>query len=300
MSPSPEDIQEYVSRLKTMRGLSEHSLRAYRSDLRDFARFTSAHSPAQTPSQAILDYVDHLMSVRLAAPRTVRRRVACLRGYYKDMKRAGRIERSPFSDLEMKLPRARALPRSLQRDDAARLATCSWTPTTTRTLHDHSGQVATAVLTLLSVGLRVGELVALRCGDFDPRDGGLRVKGKGQRDRRVFIVDTRLKDRLAALATERSSDPLFARALGGWSTQRFRKELREFAERAGVSSRVTPHMLRHTSATLLLEGGVDLRYLQRLLGHESISTTALYAHVADASLKKALERASLLGGLGRA
>jgi integrase/recombinase XerD len=151
-------------------------------------------------------------------------------------------------------------------------------------------------LVLLSVGLRVSELVQLKPGDFDPADGGLRIRGKGRRDRRVFIVDSRVRGLLAERA-QRGRNWLLGSQCGAWTAHLFRQRLRAFAAEIGIARRITPHMLRHTAATLLLEDGVDLLFLQRLLGHENIATTAIYAHVADASLRRALEKADLLTSL---
>jgi len=201
---------------------------------------------------------------------------------------------SPFQRLELQLPRAKSLPRALAREDATKLAKTAWAICCG--LEEGNRDVATAVLLLLSVGLRVAELVQLKPADFDREGGGLHVKGKGRRERRVPIVDPRLRELMVVLATS-DSTTLFGGKGGPWTTQSFRQRLKLFAEKAGVSRHVTPHMLRHTSATLHLEDGVDLLFLQRLLGHENIATTALYAHVGDASLKRALERASLLSTL---
>jgi integrase/recombinase XerD len=125
------------------------------------------------------------------------------------------------------------------------------------------------------------------------------VRGKGRRERCVFVVDPTLKQTLAALAGRFPDGPLATPREGEWSTQAVRRSLKRFAAQAGIDRCVTPHMLRHTCATLLLEDGVDLRYLQVLLGHENIATTAIYAHVGDAALKRALESAGLLSSLGR-
>ncbi len=194
----------------------------------------------------------------------------------------------------MELPRARSLPRALSRTDAAKLVRSAWVECrTTRGVH---WQVAAAVLLLLSVGLRVGELIALRPADYDSADGSLHVSGKGRRDRHVFIVDRELRTVLSSLALQEAKHLFFAESESR-STQTFRHRLRGFARSAGLTRHTTPHMLRHTAATLLLEDGVDLLFLQRLLGHENISTTAIYAHVGDASLRRALERAGLLSSL---
>ena len=288
-----ELAEAYLERLKAQRDPSDHTIRAYRSDLRDYSAFVRAQefTGGEPP---ILAYVRHLTTERGLAIRTTRRRVACLRGFFADLVQTSGAERSPFQDLEIRLPKAKSLPRALARSDAIKLAISAWQ--TTRLGCVQERPIATAVLVLLSVGLRVGELVQLKPSDFDAEDGGLHVRGKGRRERRVPIVDQRLRVLLADLLRQRAPT-LFNSDGVAWTTQSFRQRLRTFARTAGVSRRVTPHMLRHTSATLLLEDGVDLLFLQRMLGHESIATTALYAHVGDASLKRALEKAGLLSTL---
>ncbi len=287
----------YVSRMKAARDPSHCTLKAYTSDLRDYARFLDQRRLCPRRPDTLLAYAEHLIVDRSAAPRTLRRRMACLRGFYRDLERAGRIERSPFAGLEMQLPRPRSLPRALTRTEARRLAAAAWSIC----LNDGAGiadrAFASSVLLLISVGLRVGELVQLRACDFDLESGALRVRGKGRRERCVFIVDARLRSVIASVAQQSRGGFLLAAGGGAWSTQSVRRSLRRLATRAGLERPVTPHMLRHTCATLLLEDGVDLRFLQKLLGHENIATTAIYAHVGDAALKRALEGASLLSAL---
>lgn len=290
-------IADYVRRLETSRNLSLHTLRAYGSDLRGFAGYCQNSPHRWESAELVLAYIQELTSERAAAPRTIRRKVACLRGFYHDLVRQGVIETSPFEELSLRLPRSRSLPRSLSRDDASRLTSFAWSVARKGApVANVSPSFGTAVLVLISVGLRISELVQLRAIDFDPVDSGLRIRGKGNRERRVFIVDPRLAGLLTDASKKSDHAPLFGND-NCWTTEGFRQKLRKFAAQAGVTRRVTPHMLRHTAATLLLEDGVDLLFLQRLLGHESISTTALYAHVGDASLKRALERANLLHAL---
>jgi site-specific recombinase XerD len=289
--------QDYVRRLRASRNPSEHTLRAYESDLRDYAAFLGARKLCPASEQTILAYADYMMDERAAAPRTIRRRMACLRGFYKDLVRRGSLERSPFIALEMQLPRARTLPRGLTRHEASVLVRFARARNQSPRLCVDDRAFALAVLVLVSVGLRVGELVTLRSEDFDSETGGILVRGKGRRERRVFLVDAALKRAIAVLAAKRRDRTLFGYGDGEWNTQEMRRRLRSMAAAAGLDRRITPHMLRHTCATLLLESGVDLLFLQRLLGPENIATTAIYAHVGDAGLKRALEGAGLLGDL---
>lgn len=288
---------EYLSHLSAARGRSEHTLRAYASDLKDYAEFLAARGLHPASMNSVVEYARHLTAERDAAPRTVRRRIACLRGFYKNRVRAGSLERSPFVELELQLPRPKSLPRGVSRGDTMRLTRAARQLCCDERRPLEEKRLPAAVLLLIATGLRVGELVRIRSVDFDAESGSLHVQGKGQRERRVFIVDDQLRATLSRFASRPGAHWLLGTAGSEWSTQAVRRGLRAFAIEAGVSVRITPHMLRHTCATLLLEEGMDLRFLQRLLGHENIATTAIYAHVGDMSLKRALEGAKLLASL---
>ncbi|HEY0413230.1 MAG TPA: tyrosine-type recombinase/integrase [Allosphingosinicella sp.] len=287
----------YVRRLKAMRAPSEHTLRAYQSDLRDFDGFLRQRKLCPRRPETLLAYAAHLTEERLAAPRTLRRRIACLRGFYRDLVRSGVIDQSPFANVEMHLPRPRSLPRALTRGEARRLTRAAWTGCSDERQPLCQRAFPTAVLLLISVGLRVSELVSLRSEDLDPETGALRVRGKGRRERCVFVVDKGLREIMVQLGGRPGVSALMAPSAEAWSTQAVRRQLARSAAAAGIARRVTPHMLRHTCATLLLEDGVNLRFLQRLLGHENIATTAIYAHVGDSGLRRALESAGLLSAL---
>lgn len=292
-----DEIEAYLERLAARRAPSSHTIRAYRCDLRSYAGFTVGEGLPFDEGDTLLAYVRALQTRSAAAPRTVRRRVAALRGYFKDRARQLHGSASPFQGLDIQLPRARSLPRALSREEATRLAQAARRALRTAG-EGHSDRVVPAgILTLMSVGLRIGELAQLRRCDFHAGDGGLHVRGKGNRERRVFIVDRELRSQLAELAVGAPESPIFAPGARAWPAARLREHIKTFARQAEVRRKVTPHMLRHTSATLLLEDGVDLLFLQRMLGHENIATTALYARVNDASLRQALERASLLNTL---
>jgi len=291
-----EMTETYVERLRCTRNPSPHTLLAYAADLRHYCAFVGRRGVDCTSADTILSYLDALTHAGAAA-RTVRRRVTCLRGFYRDLVHGKVIETSPFATLELRLPKVRNLPRGISRSDTQVLASAAW-PECSRAFGTDTGpKLAVAVLILICTGLRVGELVRLQSDDFHADNGAFRVQGKGKRERVVFLVDRDLRRIVAKLATQRAGRTLFGHGEAPWTTEWVRRALRDFATSAGVTGKVTPHMLRHTCATLLLEDGVDLRFLQRLLGHENIATTAIYAHVADNSLLRALQDARLLSRL---
>jgi len=158
---------------------------------------------------------------------------------------------------------------------------------------------------MVSTGVRVGELCKLRLEDPSPDASILQIRGKGSRDRIAYVADIGLRYDLIGLAEQRrvaggAQGALFVNRLGlGLKPQSIRTKLRRRATEIGLARRVTPHMLRHTAATLLIESGVDIRFVQRLLGHSSIATTEIYTHVSDEVLRTTLERADVLGVLAQ-
>jgi integrase/recombinase XerD len=153
---------------------------------------------------------------------------------------------------------------------------------------------------MTATGLRVSELCGLRVRQVDLSVGQIRVLGKGARERVVIITSGEIRELIRKYLEARSTvrEPeasLLINARGRPVTPQYlRQQLRALSKKAGLSRHVTPHMLRHTAATLLIEGGVDIRYVQRLLGHASIATTQIYTHVSDVALRVALERANVM------
>ncbi len=154
---------------------------------------------------------------------------------------------------------------------------------------------------MVATGLRVSEVVGARHRDLDLPGRSLRVVGNGSRERQVFLTNEWITELAAAYLTTRSvlkvdhDRLLFNRNGAPLSAAAMRSRLSAAGTSAGTRHRVTPHMLRHTAATQLIEAGVDIRYVQRLLGHASLTTTELYTHVSDHALKRTISGADVLG-----
>ncbi|WP_305728045.1 tyrosine-type recombinase/integrase [Bradyrhizobium sp. Ec3.3] len=147
----------------------------------------------------------------------------------------------------------------------------------------------------------LANFVKLWTSDVWQDGSALRIRGKGSRDRLVYVADSNLRRQLTKLVYSRllgQPGPLFVNRWGtALKPHSVRSKLRLVGRQAGIKRRVTPHMLRHTAATLLIENGVDIRVVQKLLGHSSIAITEIYTHVSDETLRKTLERANVLGAL---
>ena len=222
------------------------------------------------------------------SPRSVARAVACYRGFYRFLVIEGRLKASPADDL--KPPRAwKALPRYLSVDDVDRLLAQPDT-TTPPGIRDRA-----LIELLYATGMRVSELVGLRPADVNLEASYLTCTGKGSKQRIVPIGDeaTRwVRDYVrmgrTALLRKRTSTRLFVNARGGGhglSRVGFWKILKGYARKAGLPAGLSPHMLRHSFATHLLERGADLRAIQMMLGHADLSTTQIYTHVLEQRMR---------------
>jgi integrase/recombinase XerD len=165
----------------------------------------------------------------------------------------------------------------------------------------HEATTLLAVALMVATGVRVNEVVGIKCHDIDLPGRSMRIVGKGRRERQVFLPNGWMKrltraylNTRAALGVEHTH-LLFNRRRDPLTSAAMRSRLGKAAREAGVGAKVTPHMLRHTAATQLIEAGVDIRYIQRLLGHASLSTTEIYTHVSDRALRRVVSDADVVG-----
>jgi len=287
-------LDAYLTHLTVERRLAANSIESYARDLNWLAEFAAGRgrSVDLLTRQDLEALVRGLMS-QGRSPRSVARAVACYRGFYRFLLIDGRLRANPSDDLRP--PRAwKVLPRHLSIDDVERLI-AQPDVSTPRGLRDR------AVIELLyATGMRVSELVMLRPADVHLEASYLTCTGKGEKQRIVPIGDEAaawvkryLQEARSLLLGRRKSTRLFVNARrGGVGLTRvgFWKILKGYARRAGMTGSFSPHMLRHSFATHLLERGADLRAIQMMLGHADLSTTQIYTHVLEQRMRSVYDR----------
>jgi integrase/recombinase XerD len=274
----------FVRHCASIRKLSPHTVRAYALDLARFGQFLGRRAPVSACDRNVLhDYVRHLFDVRALKESSVKRHLATLRSLFHWLEEDAAID-DPFRGTRIRIRMPKRLPRVIARADLRRLLRHD---PPRAAFSDLTAYVATELL--FATGMRVSELASLLDRAVDLDDGTITIVGKGDRQRRVFIPDdikSLLRDYRAARDRCAAAETFLVNSRGAAaSPQMIRRLVRIHGERASVRDRITPHMFRHSVATYLLEEGVDIRYVQRLLGHRSISTTEIYTQVADAALK---------------
>ncbi len=303
-----DDHREYLLYCETRRGLSQHSIRAYTQDLacyRQWAR--SCPDDIDSDEESLVGFHHFLRTEAGTSPATCRRRVVTLKAFLKWRSKRDHGRASDFSELDLDLTIPRRLPRPIERPVLTELLASA--PHIVPRLLDTSSRrepadpkqtTGLAVRLLIATGLRIGELTALRIRDVLGKGGRLHVRGKGNRERVVFVTNQQLLADLNAYAGARAEtaapdEPLLVNVRGTRLTEAaFRKRLRSASIELDLTSYLTPHQFRHSAATMLIEEGVDIRLVQRLLGHASITTTEIYTKVSDVSLMREVQRADTL------
>ena len=288
---SPE-FDEYLDYLRVERRLAGNSMESYTRDLGRLAGFAAGEGcrVGQLSRAQLEEFVRVLLSDGLS-PRSVARSVASLRGYFRYLVREGRLAASPADDLRAARPWP-ALPKYLSPEDVDRLLQQpdAATPCGVR---DRA-----LIEVLYATGLRVSELVGLRAADVNLSAGYLTCTGKGGKQRLVPVGDEAAswlrryqQDGRLQLLRGRTSPRVFVNVRGGpLSRVGFWKVLKGYARQAGLRSDVSPHVLRHSFATHLLERGADLRAIQMMLGHSDLSTTQIYTHVMETRMRTIYDR----------
>jgi integrase/recombinase XerC len=312
-------IDAFLDYVQTERNYSDHTIRSYHADLEQFCRYLTCVS--QNPLGAAEMTIDDLAEVVPAkeailteqiinlTPADVRsylallrgsnyskstcaRKLATLRSFYKYLLREGKVESSPVSII--RTPRlSKHLPKCL---DIEQIEALLEAPDTTNIL----GARDRAILdTIYSAGLRISELVALNIQDLDEFNGAVRVKGKGKKERlaplgseAIKTIDHYLTMRSAASGERPVRGALFVNRAGRRITDRsIRRKLNKYMKLAGIPLHISPHTLRHSFATHMLNAGADLRSVQEMLGHENLSATQIYTHLTTRRLQEVYQKA---------
>jgi len=288
-----ELLDAYLTHLQVERRLASHTLESYSRDLQRLAAFAAGRKTTleALDRHALEQFVAGMMAEGLS-PRSVARTVAAVRGFYRFAVLAQRLTGSPADDLQP--PRAwPSLPKLLAVADVEKLIEQP-DVSMPRGLRDRA-----LIEVLYATGLRVSELIHLRASDLNLEAGYVSCTGKGNKQRIVPIGDeatrwvkTYIREGRPALLGKHSSPWLFvnARRGGGLTRVGFWKILKAYGRQAGLSRTLSPHVLRHSFATHLLEHGADLRAIQMMLGHADLSTTQIYTHVLEARLRAVYDR----------
>ena len=282
-----DGLREFLAALQTERGASPHTLAAYRRDLAGFTAFLArrGRSVGAVRVGDLSEYLGELRQRGLGA-RSAARHLSAVRGLYRFLLAAGEIRRDPTEHLESPRP-PRRLPRTLSIEDVAALVESP-------DLSAPEGLRDRAMLELLyASGLRASECLALRLEDLNIAGGYVTATGKGNRQRLVPVGAQALKwvERYATTsrpALVKRGDPgaLFVNRYGRpLSRQALWMVIKRAGRRAGVRSAVSPHTLRHSFASHLLERGADLRSVQAMLGHADIATTQIYTHLPSSAVR---------------
>lgn len=298
MSESMTDlIDSYLIHLEKERGCSRNSIKAYGTDLAQFRSFMVEYSGKVSSGFSSADritvkhYLGNLVEKGLAA-RTVTRKLAALKAFFKYLVQTDRLGTNPAASVRgPKLPQK--LPSFLEKRIVEKLMDIPGSETWEE-LRDK------AILELFySTGIRLSELVGLSIGDFDTRENMVKVRGKGNKERLVPLgspasesILTYLKERVTAEGDYDSSDPLFiSNRLTAIAPRTVQNRLKRWFDEIAEGTKFTPHMLRHTFATHLLDSGADIRAVKELLGHSNLSSTQIYTHLKVERMKKEFDQA---------
>ena len=280
-------VKSYLSDCKCQKCLDSKTIKAYQIDLNQFLKFATAEFPSEVTPGIIEDFIAHLHNTY--KPKSAKRKIASLKAFFHYLEFKDIIEKNPFNKIRVHFREPEILPKTIPLDELQRfLATisrqCQLAPT------DYQRRNAVrdlAVFELLfATGIRISELCALKPKDMNLSDGTILIYGKGSKERRLQTgtpeVLQEMRQYNEAFSKEISAcDHFFANQSGRpLSDQAVRRTLKKYCSLAAVETHATPHMFRHTFATSLLEADVDIRYIQEMLGHSSITITEIYTHVA--------------------
>lgn len=286
--------EEYLNFCVNRKNLDSKTIKSYRIDLRQYTDYTDKNDIEWTGKCSIENYIEHLHT--RYKPKSVKRKIASLKAFFHYLEIEDKLEINPFHRIQIKYKEPFILPKTIPLNNIESIINYAYEQNKTAT-SAYSKKVAlrnVLILELLfATGMRISELCSLKLKQFDFNDYIIKIYGKGSKERLIQICNSnvqRLIDKYTSTTRIDGNDFLFINRLHNrLSEQSVRNMINDYAKNAKISQHITPHMFRHSFATLLLEEDVDIRYIQQMLGHSSITTTQIYTHTSIGKQKTILD-----------
>ena len=289
-----QEMRKYLHVCEAQRELNDKTVKAYRIDISQFLDYLTTNQllPDKIGINYYLDYLHEKYRQR-----TVKRKIASIKAFFNYLDYEEKIENNPFNRVRVRFQEEQLLPRNVSQETIEELLKYMYQQKVNNELSKWKRRLILrdicVIELLFMTGMRISELCELRHDSIDLSKGIVCVYGKGSKERIIPIGNTKVLQLVREYEEEfekEIEEKFFVNRYGEpLSTQTVRLMLQHYTEAAGIGQHITPHMIRHSFATLLLEKGVDIRIIQQLLGHASIVTTQIYTNVASEQKKKILE-----------
>lgn len=282
-------VEKYLKACRYQKRLDEKTIKAYRIDLNQFCEFLESID-GRLDKNAIIDYLESLN--QRYKPSSAKRKLASAKAFVRYLVEAGVLSEDPFLALRIHIQEPKLLPRTIPLRVINAMLQVAYLHVEDSENYKSAVRDAAVMELLFATGIRVSELSRLNTSSIDLQDGTVMIFGKGARERVLQIGNAQvlsILNKYSELYHTGEDEPFFKNRLGRrLSEQSVRIILRRYAKKVTPLMHITPHMFRHSFATLLLEEDVDIRYIQGMLGHSSISTTEIYTYVATAKQRRIL------------
>lgn len=289
-------INQLITQLKITKNLQEQTLKAYSSDITNFLNYINKEKIEQID---ILNYINYLFDEKKLKDRSIKRKIISLKIYFNFLEDNSIIKNNPFTKLKFKFKQEKKLPKTLQKNEVKKLLETVYDELNSSiTLYKKFETIRNISLLeiLISTGIRIQEASSITLNDISLQEKTIIIHGKGRKERQLFILNKYVLSSLKNwLTIRKTSSPkcnnIFINKYGNpLSIHSIENIFRKYKTLSNINIKATPHYLRHTFATNLLTNGADLRSVQEILGHSSISTTQIYLEISSNRKKQVLQK----------
>lgn len=289
-------INQLITQLKITKNLQEQTLKAYSSDITNFLNYINKDTIEQID---ILNYINYLFDEKKLKDRSIKRKIISLKIYFNFLEDNSIIKTNPFTKLKFKFKQEKKLPKTLQKNEVKKLLETAYNElNSSKTTYKKFETIRNISLLeiLISTGIRIQEASLITLNDISLQEKTIIIHGKGRKERQLFILNKYVLSSLKNwLTIRKTSSPkcnnIFINKYGNpLSIHSIENIFRKYKTLSNINIKATPHYLRHTFATNLLTNGADLRSVQEILGHSSISTTQIYLEISSNRKKQVLQK----------